>query len=70
MEQKLKDLLEEFGNELGWSVSFDGELITSVDFGRRSNAEQDFHNIVECTDSDVGQHIGNIGEYYENFDPE
>ena len=33
MEQKLKDLVETLGNELGWSVSFDGgaEVLTSVD---------------------------------------
>lgn len=72
MEQKLKDLVETLGNELGWSVSFDGgsEVLTSVDFNRRSNAGQDFHCIVDCTESNADELIDNISQYYENFDPE
>lgn len=72
MEQKLKDLVETLGNELGWSVSFDGgaEVLISVDFNQQSNAGQDFHCIVDCIDNNADELIDNISQYYENFDPE
>lgn len=63
MNDKLRRLIEDKANELGWSVSRDDE--DGWEFSKNSPAGEDFSFYVG--DGDI---VKEVYEYYEGFDPD